>query len=451
MIGRLVNAAGVAFGLLAGVFLLLALINVPDEDLTPAALTLLVPRQAETSPETNGFFDFMGLGAPRGEDARKWGQARVEALRRAAERRDTGSVDYKKAAANPWPSFPCPQLAAGDKSCLLLARSRPDPTAGWRTRNAEPIARYRGLREFQNFEDTLDPPPSNLAEAVHRAVLMEVLALFEAGKPAEALRELAQEIDLHRRMLAGARGLPMKMFAANALAQDYYLLSNLVETEPAVMARMLGEVQKLARPLSGRELDLTGAARERYSAIARNMMSPGHWADWTPYAEHPLLWGLMPRLFYKRRATTNLHARNVESMLALTKVPSTELLARDDELRAVLTARADICCSPYNVSGRLVTDIETPAPYLERIYDLDGLIRLVNLQAQVAGRKVAVADVPGFLAQSPPELTDPYTGKPMQWNAAERKVFFESRQLGGAGWMPKRKEKDKAKVEAKIP
>jgi len=449
--GAILRALGWAALVLAAVFVLLAAINVPDEDLTPAALALLVPKAVATSPETNGFFLYAGLGAPAAEDAHRWGRERADVLKRAAERRDTRSPEYKKAAADPWPNFPCNHLAAGEKSCLSLVRNRPDAASGWRTRNAASVERYRKLREFENFEDTVDPPPSNLAASLHRAVLMEIVGLAEAGKAPEALRELAQEIALHRRMLAGAHGLDMKMLAANDLAQDYFVLATLLGEQPAVMARTLPEVAELARPLTARELDMSGVMREHYSAIARHMMKPERFADWTPHAEHPLLKGAMPRFFYKPRATTNLLTANVQSMLELTKAPSPELAARDEKLRAQIAARAELCCSPYNPAGRIITDIETPGVYLERIYDLDGLIRLVSLQAQIAAKKVAHADVPAFLAQSPRELTDPFTGKPMQWNGAERQLFFESRQLAGAGWMPKRSGKDKMRMAVRIP
>jgi hypothetical protein len=417
----------------------------------PEARTLLLPRAPAATPESNGYFLYAGLDAPAEEDGHKWGQARIEVLKRAAERKDTRSAEYKKAAADPWPNFPCIHLAAGEKSCLHLARTRPDSAGGWRKRHAASVERYRKLREYENFEDTMDPPASNLAAALHRAVLMQVVALVEAGKAAEGMRELAQEIALHRRMLAGARGLGMKMTAANALAQDYYVLATLLGEQPALMAGTLGEAQQLARPLSARELEMAGVMREHYSEMARNMMSPGRFADWTPYAEHPLLSGPMPRVFYKRRATTNLHTSNVQEMLELTKVPSWELAARDERLRAAVAERADLCCSPYNPAGRIVTDVETPGVYLERLHDLDGLIRLVSLQAQIVAHKVPPAQVAGFLAQSPRELTDPFTGKPMQWNAAERQIFFQSRQLAGAGWMPKRSGPDKMRLGVRIP
>lgn len=449
--GSILRGLGGAVLVIAAVFIVLAAINVPDPELTPEARTLLLPKAAETTPETNGYFLYVGLGAPPQDDGHQWGQARIEVLKRAAERKDTRSAEYRQAAADPWPNFPCIHLAAGEKSCLHLARTRPDFAGGWRKRNTASVERYRKLREYQNFEDTIDPPASNLAATLHRAVLIEVVTLVEAGKAAEGMRELGQEMALHRRMLAGARGLDMKMIAASALAQDYYVLATLLGEQPALMAGTLGEVQQLARALSPREREMAGVMREHYSAIARNMMSPGRFADWTPYAEHPLLWGPMPRFFYKRRSTTNLHMSNVQAMLELTKVPSWELAARDAQLRSAVAERADLCCSPYNPAGRIVTDIETPGVYLERIYDLDALIRLVSLQAQILANKLSHAQVPSFLAQSPPELTDPFTGKPMQWNAAERQIFFESRQLAGAGWMPRRTGSDKMRMAVRIP
>lgn len=97
MIGRLIRLLlGVLLGF-AGVFAVLAAVNFSDQDLTPDAKALLAPQAAATPPEQNGFFLYAGLTAPPGEDAHKWGQARIAVLKRAAERKDTTSPEYRNA------------------------------------------------------------------------------------------------------------------------------------------------------------------------------------------------------------------------------------------------------------------------------------------------------------------------------------------------------------------
>ena len=432
-------------------------INLYEEELTPEAKALLAS-PADPAPDKNSYFLYLGLAAPAGKDAVDWGQRRIRALKLTEDRSDAGSPEYAKLARDPAQKFPCRAMFRSAQDCVSLAQSRPAEISSWRAQHAEQLERYHRLRTYEVFEDAIYQTSSGpalpaiaAATPLHRATLMQVAALVEQGKAGEALRELQQEVTLHRRMLAGARTLGVKMDGADYLAHDILLLSLLLEERAAALAPLAAQVQQIAQPLSARELDLAPALRAEYASFARYLLTPARWAGRNPLAANPLVSDLPGRLFYKPRATVNLLAANVPSMLELAKVPPAELARRAGELAATLTARTDLCCSPHNPVGRMMANVGTPAVHLERVYDLEALIRLVNLQAQIVVKKVPLAQVPAFLAQSPADLVNPYTGKPMQFDAEKRQIYFPSNQLQSVAWFPERFGQGSGRVAVRLP
>ena len=102
------------------------------------------------------------------------------------------------------------------------------------------------------------------------------------------------------------------------------------------------------------------------------------------------------------------------------------------------------CCNPgdhinlfspamlYNPGGKLwLTDDSSFSQlnlddYLERVYDLEGYLRLVRIQAAMF---MAGSDSPaGWLEE--PALGNPYTGSPMNWETRDRELSFECMGLG---------------------
>ena len=52
--------------------------------------------------------------------------------------------------------------------------------------------------------------------------------------------------------------------------------------------------------------------------------------------------------------------------------------------------------------------------------------RLVALQAEVLAANVETGRVAAFVAESDPRFHDPYTGKPMIWNADSKQLGFQA-------------------------
>ena len=80
----------------------------------------------------------------------------------------------------------------------------------------------------------------------------------------------------------------------------------------------------------------------------------------------------------------------------------------------------------YNPVGKIIASVANPGydKYVLRISDLMGISRLARLQvALVAADKNA--NIPALIAADK-KLYDPYTGKPMSWDANKRQLVFDT-------------------------
>jgi hypothetical protein len=63
---------------------------------------------------------------------------------------------------------------------------------------------------------------------------------------------------------------------------------------------------------------------------------------------------------------------------------------------------------------------------LRQVHISDGKLRLATLVVRAAHDEVKDTDIPAFLAKTAPELYDPFSNKPMQWDAKNGRIYFLS-------------------------
>ena len=101
--------------------------------------------------------------------------------------------------------------------------------------------------------------------------------------------------------------------------------------------------------------------------------------------------------------------------------------------------------APYNLAGKILLMGGPPdfTDFARRVGDLDGLQRLVALQAAIVARRIPNDRVAAFVADQDRALASPYTGQPMQWDAEKGQLGFAPRskrwsdlKFGGrANWL----------------
>lgn len=449
LLGLLALAAAAGLALASNLF---------DEDLSPEAQALLAAPAVATPPERNGYFQLVGLLAPEDEDAYAWGRKYVRVLAEADQFGDFESAEYRKLAGAtkaPRAKPPCDALFGGKNDCVTLATARRDRLEAWSAEHAEPLRRYRALREFPAIEEAFFPLRSDSLVAayqrlapVQRAVLARAAALATDGRGAEAIEELAGELAMGRRLLEGSRSRATRMIAVGQLVRATMMLSALLHDHPAALSPFLPRLAQLVRPLSAVETDAARALRADLRATARLLSTP---MALQRMAEDPLFGGPSLGFLYRPNATVNLYAQLGAQVLEYAKAPPAELAAREAALQGEIDAQTALCCSPFNPAGRAVARamLADHDRLMKRVYDLDGLLRLVALQGRLMASGAADAEVAKVLAQGGKELANPYTGRPMQWDPASRQLWFQPAMH--APWHYERFGRGKGRLAVTLP
>jgi hypothetical protein len=435
-------------------------INAVDESLKPEAAAALRWPDPAVKDGDNGYFALVGLSAPSGQDAADWGRRWVEAMNRAS------SGDEIKAAEKSLAAAPFKLVGAAtplcdfraDQPCAPQAVKNAGAIAQLTADNAELLGRYAALGRFPQVADTYRPQsishpiigvmPYGYAQ---RLLLSQRLAELDKEGGAPALASIAADIDLQRKVLAGAGSLILKMAANAALARDYQALAEVLRRHSELAAAEAATLQRILAPLNSQELALTPALMAEFRGMAAVLDDPAI-ADPATYqlvqtlgaaapaitapappilkaavldaVLAPLLKGTVAVLLQKN-ATRNFQFEVIGAYAALDSLPASGYAEAERALRARQDEGPNWTWL-YNPIGKLLMSIALPdfSNYKRRLFDTEGLRRLVVLQAQIAAQRIADADIPAFLAKSEPSLADPYTAKAMGWDAAQRALVF---------------------------
>lgn len=441
---------------------LLFSINAFDEELRPEAAAALVWPEPNPNPAENAYFTLVGLSASPGQDATVWGQRWVATMNQARSRSEAQAAE-KALAATPLKfagSSSALCVFRADQPCAPQAAQRAAAIGQLAAGNAELLARYSVLRAMPEFVEVYKPqsvahPPVDLSvySAAQRLVLSQALAGIERDDGDSTLQLIADDIDLQRRILAGATSLIVKMVANAALARDYQALAELIRRRPALASFEAATLQRALAPLGKQELALRPAMMAEFRAVAGVLDDPAI-ADPASYQAiqvlglaspadgaftptvlkasvfdavlTPLLNGTAALLLQKN-ATRNRQYEFLNAIAALDEVPATRLGEAEQALRARVDEGIDWSWV-YNPLGKLILSVATPdfSKYKRRQLDVEGLRRLVALQAWIAADRIADADIPALLAESDRSLADPYTDRAMRWDAEKRALVFET-------------------------
>ena len=139
--------------------------------------------------------------------------------------------------------------------------------------------------------------------------------------------------------------------------------------------------------------------------------------------------GFGRRSFYKEQKTANrVYRQYVETAKHLNRPAS--------QVRAVASqplARAEMTVWDYidNPVGNILMRVATPSfgGYALRLHDLEARIRLLALASQIVANDVTGDPVADFVAKSDARYHDPYTGKPMAWDAAKQRLSFNQGRM----------------------
>lgn len=418
-------------------FILFVGLDEPLDSATTACLQQAPPPRAED----NLFFAVLGLNARKGVGAVQAGRAAASAYQSALREhvRDGSPFQFDfpgarieseteiRSLCDPL-NGPCPASFL-DESATVRALLE---------RNASLVSNYRGLPRFQSFVVTLTPhveapvvPAGHLVMA-QRLLHAQAVLQLAGGRVSEAAEALVDDLAVSRLLLAESDHLVYKMVAAALMARSFKLLSQIADVVRPLPDEISG-LDGLLRPLMVKELSLASSLCGEFRLLASVFLYPDAVVE---IAKADVMsMGFLTRLAYKPYATSNLAFRDLHTTLEeLDALPHPQFLARypgflERRTQQEQTNTLDYLLSwPWNPVGRILISVSRPAyaRWYARLYDLEGLRRLVVLKLLVRKHALGDEQLQQLIADRIDGLGDPYLDQPLRFDAIRRILGFHT-------------------------
>lgn len=407
-----------------GLFLFLALY---DERLDPElARELAKPRPKVIEPG-NAWIAMLGMDAPAGVAPRIAGEKQLRDLDAALQAGKTpveilsGSLADKNRLSfkGKMPPF----YGKDNSGILAYAATHPDEAAGLARDNVELLDRYEQLCSLPRYVEPLTYgfsgpfPRFSSARNGQRLKLLLLARQASRGDLTGALANLRDDMAFWRLAARNSETLISKIISLSALQIDIQLAAELGAsrhlTPPEVAL-----VQELLHPFDKGETSFVkvfhGEALFSYYGMEQNAWNLlQHWGP--------------DRLIFKHNATSNrVHAYYFEFARQADLMPNLYAEAKKQPDKRKADPFKIGIPFLYNPSGELLVQIAKPvlSGYIERGHNVEGLRRLALLKIQAHAENILPEQMQAYLGSHAAVLSDPYTGKPMTWDAKNRRVFF---------------------------
>lgn len=442
----LVAALGLLVLLLACWFLL------PDETLHPQAQKILAapPRVA---PEQNAFYLLWGLPASPELDPFQVGR-QVVAAQLATFREKGQQAQFDPASfygAKPYqgriPSSLYCDTGRKTAHCLTALQAHRSELDAQRRAQDVYVQRYRALRNYPHFEQTMTPSPAapllRWQTVLVLSELVDASIAFDMEHPvrrAAALAELQAEITLWRRIGREADFLIDRMLIAVLLHHKYRLLSELLTDYPAIADQHREMVAQMTAPLTLADTDLKRVLNGEFRVGALELGNMAQEPKLMPRIgpdPEPSRWTekLAFRLFMRPTASLNLIFSQLTASGNFYAQSAANIESQSDAFfETYQISYLDPRLWLYNPMGKILTSLPGPNlnSYSLRLHDLAGYTRLLELQRQIAAAHLSGEKVGSFLTSVDASLRDPYSGQPMTFDPASHTISFRPKDEANA-------------------
>jgi hypothetical protein len=417
--------------------LLLVAINLFDEDLDPKAAAYGEPRAASVPATENAYFALIALNASDGADsmayARAW-QGEVKAA--AVEKRKEKLPDSKRAKR---PALCEPR----DAPCLSQWREKSDEIAQQLEAYKEDLARYDTLIGYKRYEEILDYAPradSTMAPylqvaSAQRAYLLRTAMDAEAGRLEEAVAALVKDFAFQRMLLGSSRTLIGKMVAIANFWRDMQFVNELMQVRTSEITPFLPQLRQALGALEPGKLKLGSTMETEFQLpkaafqdLREGLVSQGLISGMVEGGSASgKMWDVVGLFFFKRNASLNRSFRYYSGMGGVMDAPADKLDEQQFAFKAAQPPVGPQWNWVYNPVGKILVDVAAPSfqEYAWRVHDLDALSRLLALRIDILTAGVSAEQAAEFIAKSDASLHNPYTRKPMNWDADKKRIYFE--------------------------
>ncbi len=399
-------------------------INAFDEPMNAQAAAMGEPRESRVPVAQNGYLAVIAMGAGDGADGVAYAFAWLAEARAAAhENRAEKKPETKRAERSPL-------CDSAQTSCLAAVHDKADSINAQLDTYKEDLTRYEKLIAYSAYEEILDYrfnlesqfPRYAAMGAAQRAWLVRAALAVQAGRIDDALAAVERDIAFQRVMIKGSRTLVGRMVAAANYTRDLAFVADLLQTSLADLKPFAPRLTAMCKPLEPAALSMDVLIYTEFGSIKQALRQQAVAGSAGAFYE---LIGM--RLFYNPNATINAaHAAYMHTRDVLRKPPAALVHegAAEDAARDAMTV-GDYVINPI---GKVLMRVAMPSfsSSALRLHDLDAYNRLLGLGAEIIAADVSTEGIADFVAKSDARFFDPYTGKPMAWDAESRRLSFKA-------------------------
>jgi hypothetical protein len=409
----------------AGFLVLIALIwftanRLFDAHLDPRLDAFL--HSADSVPDAkNMAIGIAGLGAPRGTDFMKFGaeikklheHAAWPDIRRKFHGPDELKLTVESARIDCWidPDWP------GSKDCLPF-ENVPQVLA----ENREILERYKALYKLGRYV-SVGQPFSDLIPLTKLAVA-EMRLDMRNGNYEAAYAKWRDQFRFTGNYLRGQDDWVGKAVGLVDLGMSFSVIESLLVKQPSLARAHFDELLQLLQPEGIEMINPVALAREQNARLDYFFKSS--------YSPNPEFEDTIDRLAWKLGQPNRVRNRYFaysEDLVTVLRQPWAEMsshLARTIDQHT--SFGWEYLIDPFG-SLAVLNSIQWQSKLrtiLRQIYISGGKLRLATLVVRATHDKVRDEDIPVFLANAERGLYDPFSEKPMQWDARNGRIYFLS-------------------------
>jgi hypothetical protein len=417
------------------------LLNISDRALDPGIADVLQRHHDNLPPQDNLFFALIAFDSAGAEDINRQGQAIYAAYLARGATAASSDVTFDNALPVARQTF------VGDKAglcggrgkpedCVERAAAHPDELRRLIAENRWLMDRYEGVAGYTRLQNpvhlTVNSPVASWSPFMlgKRLFLTDIVLQAGAGEGAQAVTRLGADIAFTRRLLAQPDILILdKMILAASLRDSLGVVSDLVRTQP-LSDTGYAQLRTALTPMTDDERSLAGPLMREFAAFAamvRDLMNPQRGSG--PVSSRPsggpAIAGGLSYHFIKYNPTLNAQWRVLTQKIALSRGSCANFLSGETAFRSHNTVSlAEIF---YNPIGNTMSKVASPTgiEYLHAMCDLDGMLRIVDLELKARLQHVNDEQLAQLALNAGARYANPFTGQPMHFDLAHRTIDFQ--------------------------
>jgi|GEM_PF-7111295 len=412
------------FGLLiAGTLVLFAVNRLTDESPSPQSNALLASSISAIPDDQNIAVGLLGLAAPSGSDAQQYG-AKVKALY------DSNSPWEKVQEMVEGSTALRPTVNSEQIDCWIYddAETSPDclpfdTAPAVILKNKEFLDRFKALYSLKGYMASGPYFGKNYLIA-QRLSLAEMRLGLQHHKYEDAYQKWRGHYMLIRKTLHGTDNWVGKAVGSVSMGLALPFLEQLLRADTTLASRHEKELLEILRPEGIASFNVDGIARSEYSLFHKYLMElPMGNSTW----KYETLF-FLARYTGQRNRLMNRYAAFYTDYSSALSLPWEQANQEFDRLldKYHYSSNKDYLIDPFGsvfIDQQIASQLKA-RELLKSMHRLEGSLRLATLLVRITNEKIKDAAMESFLASVAPKLGDPFSGKPMQWDSKERKIYF---------------------------